>query len=146
MPRLPRADWWRPDRGHGSAAFVPTWAALAIGAVAGLWVPIGLHAISRWLKLDDASGFVALSGLAGVWSLLAAGLLADGTYGAGWNGIGVAEYLGVSGQGITGLFAAANLQNDPGQMSAQLTGALAVIAVSFIVTWVLLRPFRRGQA
>ena len=66
-----------------------------------------MHAISRWLKLDDASGFVALSGLAGVWSLLAAGLLADGTYGAGWNGIGVAEYLGVSGQGITGLFAAA---------------------------------------
>ncbi len=127
------------------AAFVPTGAALAIGAVAGLWVPIGLHAISRWLKLDDASGFVALAGLAGVWSLLAAGLLADGTYGAGWNGIGVAEYLGVSGQGITGLFAAANLQNDPGQMSAQLTGALAVIAVSFLVTWVLLRPFRRAQ-
>ncbi len=125
------------------AAFVPTWAALAIGAVAGLWTPIGLHAIARWLKLDDASGFVAMTGFAGVWSMLAAGLLADGTYGAGWNGIGVAEYLGVGGQGITGLFAAANLQNDPGQMSAQLTGALAVIAVSFVVTWIVLRPFRR---
>ena len=127
------------------AAFVPTGGALAIGAVAGLWTPIGLHAISRWLKLDDASGFVATLGFAGVWSMLAAGLLADGTYGAGWNGIGVAEYLGVGGQGITGLFAAANLQNDPGQMSAQLTGALAVTAVSFIVMWVLLRPFRRSR-
>jgi Amt family ammonium transporter len=80
-----------------------------------------------------------------LWSILAVGLLADGTYGAGWNNIGVAEYLGVSGQGITGLFAAANLQNDPGQMSAQLTGALAIAAVAFFVTWLLLRPFRRVQ-
>jgi Amt family ammonium transporter len=95
------------------------------------------------LKVDDASGFVAMTGFAGVWSMLAAGLLADGTYGAGWNGIGVVEYLGVGGQGITGLFAAANLQNDPGQMSAQLTGALAVMVVAFGVTWLLLRPFRR---
>jgi ammonium transporter, Amt family len=127
------------------AAFVPAWAALVIGAVAGLWMPISMHAIERWLKLDDASGFVAMTGSAGLWSMLAAGLLADGTYGAGWNGIGVAEYLGVSGQGITGLFAAANLQNDPGQMSAQLTGALAVVAAAFIVTWLVLRPFRRAH-
>lgn len=128
------------------AAFVPTWGALAIGAVAGLWIPIGLHVVSRWLKLADTSGFVAIVGFSGSWALLAAGLLADGTYGAGWNGIGIAEYLGVSGQGITGLFAAANLQNDPGQMSAQLTGALAVSVVAFGVTWLLLRPFRRKQA
>lgn len=128
------------------AAFVPTWGALAIGAVAGLWIPIGLHVVSRWLKLADTSGFVAIVGFSGSWALLAAGLLADGTYGAGWNGIGVVEYLGVSGQGITGLFAAANLQNDPGQMSAQLTGALAVSVVAFGVTWLLLRPFRRKQA
>jgi ammonium transporter, Amt family len=127
------------------AAFVPAWGALVIGAVTGLWMPIGLHAIERWLKLDDASGFVAMTGFAGLWSMLAAGLLADGTYGAGWNGIGVAEYLGVAGQGITGLFAAANLQNDPGQMSAQLTGALAVGAAAFIVTWLVLRPFRRAR-
>jgi Amt family ammonium transporter len=127
------------------AAFIPAWGALAIGAVAGLWTPIGLHVIARGLKLADASGFVAMTGFAGLWSLLAAGLLADGTYGAGWNGIGVAEYLGVSGQGITGLFAAANLQNDPGQMSAQLTGALAVSVVAFVVMWLLLRPFRRTR-
>lgn len=128
------------------AAFVPTWGALAIGAVAGLWIPIGLHVVSRWLKLADTSGLVAIVGFSGSWALLAAGLLADGTYGAGWNGIGIVEYLGVSGQGITGLFAAANLQNDPGQMSAQLTGALAVSVVAFGVTWLLLRPFRRKQA
>ncbi len=128
-----------------SAAFVPTGAAMIIGAVAGLWTPIGLHAITRWLKLDDAGGFVAMTGFAGLWSILAVGLLADGTYGAGWNNIGVAEYLGVSGQGITGLFAAANLQNDPGQMSAQLTGVLAIAAVAFIATWLVLRPFRRTQ-
>ncbi len=128
------------------AAFVPTWGALAIGAVAGLWIPIGLHVVTRWLKLADSSGFVAIMSFSGIWALLATGLLADGTYGAGWNGLGLAEYLGVSGQGVTGLFAAANLQNDPGQMSAQLTGALAVSVVAFGVTWMVLRPFRRKQA
>ena len=127
------------------AAFVPTWGALVIGTAAGLWTSIGWHTLERGLTLDDASGFIAMTGLAGLWSMLAAGLLADGTYGAGWNGIGAAEYLGVSGQGITGLLAAANLQNDPGQMSAQLTGALAVVAAAFIVTWLVVRPFRRTR-
>lgn len=125
------------------APFVPTGGALIIGVIAGLWTPIGLYLIERRLRLDDAAGFVASTGLAGVWSIIAVGLLADGTYGAGWNNIGVVEYLSVSGQGITGLWAGANLQNDPGQMSAQLTGALVIVLVAFALTWLLARPFRR---
>jgi len=126
------------------APFVPTTGALIIGVVAGLWTPIGVYLIERRLHLDDAAGFVAATGLSGVWSIFAVGLLADGTYGAGWNNIGVTEYLGVSGQGITGLWAGANLQNDPGQMSAQLTGLLVIALMSFVVTWLLARPFRRS--
>ena len=126
-----------------TALFVPTWAAIAIGAVAGLWLPIGLYCIDRFLHLDDPSGSIATAGLSGLWSIIAAGLLADGTYGAGWNAIGVRDYLGVPGQGVTGLLAGANLQNDPGQMSAQITGAITIVCLALIVTWLLTRPLRR---
>ena len=53
------------------------------------------------------------------------------------------EYLGVPGQGVTGLLAAANLQADPGQVSAQLTGAIAIAMLALVGTWVLMRPLRR---
>jgi Amt family ammonium transporter len=125
------------------APFVPAWAALAIGAIAGLWTPIGVYIIDRWLHLDDQGGAVATSGFAGLWSIVAAGLLADGTYGAGWNNIGTVDYLGTAGQGVTGLLASANLQNDPGQMSAQLTGAIALTLLAIVITWLIVRPWRR---
>ena len=37
------------------------------------------------------------------WERFASGIFADGTYGAGWNGVGAASYLGAAGQGVTGL-------------------------------------------
>jgi Amt family ammonium transporter len=80
--------------------------------------------------------------LGGVWALLAVGLFADGTYGAGWNSVGKADYLGVVGQGVTGLIAGANLPNDPGQFTAQLTGAIAIALFAFITGWILIRPLR----
>jgi Amt family ammonium transporter len=126
-----------------TALFVPTWAAIAIGAIAGLWLPIGLYCFDRFLHLDDPTGSIATAGLSGLWSIIAAGLLADGTYGAGWNNIGVRDYLGVPGQGVTGLLAGVNLQNDPGQMSAQITGAITIVFLALIVTWLLTRPLRR---
>lgn len=125
------------------APFVPAMAAFIIGAVAGLLTPLGMGFIQRALRLDDAPGFVASTGFAGLWSLLAAGLFADGVYGAGWNNIGMSEYLGVPGQGVTGLITSANLPNDAGQLSAQLTGVLAILALTLIVTWLTLRPLRR---
>ena len=128
-----------------AAPFVPTLAALATGAIAGLWTPIGIFMIERWLHLDDTSGSIATSGFAGLWSIITVGLLADGMYGAGWNNIGVTDYLGASGQGVTGLFTVANLQSDPGQISAQITGTIAIVVFSLIVTWLVMRPWRRSQ-
>jgi Amt family ammonium transporter len=66
--------------------------------------------------------------LTGVVGILAPGIWADGNWGAGWNEIGVNQYLGVSGQGVTGLLAAPGLLADPGQFTAQWV-ALGSIAV-----------------
>ncbi len=128
-----------------AAPFVPTWAALLIGGIAGLWVPISMFVIDRLLKLDDSSGSIASVGLAGLWSLIAIGLLANGNYGVGWNDIGLKEYLGTASQGVTGLFADGSLRNDPGQMSAQITGILAISFVALIVPWLFTRPFRKAN-
>lgn len=125
------------------APFLPAWAAFVTGGIAGALLPPGMALVQRVLRLDDAPGFVAATGLAGLWSILAVGVLADGVYGAGWAGVGISEYLGVPGQGVTGLIAAANLPADPGQFSAQLTGLLAIAVVSFTITWLTTRPLRR---
>jgi ammonia channel protein AmtB len=115
-----------------------------IGGIAGLWIPIGLFVIDR-LHIDDSSGSIAVAGLASLWSLISIGSLANGMYGAGWNNVGLKEYLGAPGQGVTGLLTEANLQSDPGQLSAQLTGLLAIGLLAFIVTWLIVRPWRRAN-
>jgi ammonium transporter, Amt family len=124
------------------APFAPTWAVLLTGAIGGLLIAFGSTVIERRLRYDDGIGATAMGALGGVWSLLAVGLFADGTYGAGWNNVGAAEYLGVPGQGVTGLIAGANLPNDPGQFTAQLTGTIAIALFAFVTTWLLTRPLR----
>jgi Amt family ammonium transporter len=124
------------------AAFAPTWAELVAGSIGGFLIAFGSVAFERWLRYDDSIGAVALGAIGGAWSLLAAGLFADGTYGAGWNNVGMEEYLGVPGQGVTGLIARADLPNDPGQFTAQLTGVIAIAVLAFVVTWLFTRPLR----
>jgi Amt family ammonium transporter len=124
------------------APFAPAWVVLLTGVTGGFLVAFGSIAIERWLRYDDSIGAVAMGVLGGVWSLLAVGLFADGTYGAGWNNVGTSDYLGVAGQGVTGLIAGANLPNDPGQFTAQITGAIAIALFAFVVTWPLIRPLR----
>jgi Amt family ammonium transporter len=124
------------------AAFAPTWAALVAGAIGGLLIALGSIAFERWLRYDDGIGAVAMGAIGGAWALLAVGLFADGTYGAGWNNVGATEYVGVPGQGVTGLIAGANLPNDPGQFTAQLTGVIAIAVFAFISAWLFTRPLR----
>jgi Amt family ammonium transporter len=121
-----------------AAAFVPPWAALALGAAAGLLVPLLTFVLRFVLRVEDPTGAVPVGLLGGTLGVLAAGVFGDGLAGQGWNGIGTQAYLGVSGQGVTGFFPAAGLAPDwPGQINAQLLGLSAVAALTVALVGVL---------
>lgn len=68
-------------------AFVDTWAALVIGAVAGLIVCLVSLALEK-ARIDDPVGAVPVHFANGIWGLLAVGIFAMGNPDtAGWNGI-----------------------------------------------------------
>ncbi|MBC8264804.1 MAG: hypothetical protein H8E47_11845 [Anaerolineales bacterium] len=117
--------------------FVPPWTALTIGALAGLLLPLGIYVVEYLLRLDDPAAAIATHGLSGLWGLLAVAIFADGIHGAGWNGIGAEEYLGIAGQGVSGYFVASGFQLDfPNQLYAQLAGIATVIIFSSVLAWV----------
>jgi Amt family ammonium transporter len=95
-------------------AFVSSWAAALIGAVAGVLVIVAAVFIDTKLKIDDPVGASAVHGVNGAWGILATGLFANGTYGQGLNGVAY---------GVTGL-----LYGDSGQFLASLIGIAANIA------------------
>jgi len=116
--------------------FVPAWAALLIGAVAGLLLPPMAYVFIHLFKLADTSLILPMHGLSAVWGIIAVGIFADGQYGVGWNGVGLGTYLGVSTQGVTGYLASPGLQADfPQQLYAQIIGLLAIALFSFLVAW-----------
>jgi Amt family ammonium transporter len=95
-------------------AFVSSWAAAFIGAVAGVLVILAAVFIDTKLKIDDPVGASAVHGVNGAWGVLALGLFANGTYGQGLNGVAY---------GVTGL-----LYGDSGQFVASAIGILANVA------------------
>jgi Amt family ammonium transporter len=98
-------------------AFVNSWAAVVIGTVAGFLVVGAMLLVERVFKVDDPVGAVAVHGFNGLWGLLALGIFADGTYGAGFNGVA---------GGVTGL-----LYGDAGQFLAQLIDVVVVVVWAF---------------
>lgn len=115
-------------------AFVTSFSAVAIGAIAGVLVIFAVFFVERTLKIDDPVGAVAVHGVNGAWGVLSLGLFADGTYGAGWNGVGAADYLGVAGKGVTGLF-----YGDSGQFVAQCIGTLTNVVVIGVLGFVVFK-------
>jgi Amt family ammonium transporter len=112
-------------------AFIPPWAALLLGAAAGLLVPLVTFLVQYVLRIQDPTGAIPVGLLGGIIGVLAAGLFADGLAGQGWNDIGPEVYLGVAGQGVTGFIPASGFAPDwPGQISAQLVGLAAVAALT----------------
>jgi Amt family ammonium transporter len=67
-------------------AFVAPWAACVIGGLSGVFV---VWAVFFWEKrgIDDPVGAISVHGVNGAWGVLSVGIFADGTYGAGWNGV-----------------------------------------------------------
>src|SRR5690606_3316260 len=96
----------------------PGWAFI-IGFFAGATVPFVTYVVDGLLRLDDATGAISVSGLPAVVGLFMVGLFADGAAGQGWQMTGMDSYLGVTGQGVTGLLAGDGFQMDfPGQIQA----------------------------
>jgi Amt family ammonium transporter len=134
--------------GAGFGPFFPPWAAVATGLVVGLIVPLVTYLVREVIRLDDDTGLAAVHLVGGLIGLLAVGILSDGLAGAGWNGVGATSFLGVEGQGVTGLVAAPGYQPDwPGQMQAQLIGIAALFLVAFLaglIVFGLLAVFAHG--
>jgi Amt family ammonium transporter len=132
-------------------AFVPPWAALSIGVVAGLFVPLVTFVVTHVLRIDDPTAAIPVALLGGLLGILAVGFFGDGLLGQAWNGTGIDSYLGVAGQGVTGFFPAPGLAPDwPGQINAQLVGLAAIallttalVGALFLVLKVLLILWQR---
>jgi Amt family ammonium transporter len=130
------------------AAFMPAWSALAAGALSGLVLPPLLFMSERRLHLAGAGAPLAILGVPAGLGLLWPGLFADGRFGVGWNRVGLDSYLGVPGQGVSGVWVASGMAADwPGQFTAQLIGMLAIAVASFALCWLVLRILgAAGQA
>jgi Amt family ammonium transporter len=99
-------------------AFVAPWAAAVIGCVAGLLVIESVFFVERRLKVDDPVGAVSVHGVCGCFGVLAVGIFANGSYGAGWNGSDSA--------GVEGI-----IKGDWSQLGAQLLGAAVIATIIF---------------
>lgn len=109
------------------APFMPIWVSLVAGLLMGLFLPMLIYLFNQGLRLADESGVLATYGVSALLGLLLLPFFADGRAGQGWNGLGLADYAGVTGQGVSGLLVAAGFASDwPGQLQAQLAGIAAV--------------------
>jgi Amt family ammonium transporter len=115
-------------------AFVGANASVFIGLAAGVIVCAGVLFNERVIKVDDPCGAISVHGYCGWFGAVSLGIFADGTYGAGWNGVGATSYLRTAGQGVTGL-----LHGDTSQFVCQLMGATLCAAWAFGGTFVVFK-------
>jgi Amt family ammonium transporter len=99
------------------SGYVEPWAAIVIGAVAGVIVVAGVLAIDRYL--DDPVGALPAHGLAGIWGTLSCGLFTVPAL-AKFNGVG---------QG--GLFYTGSLHQLGAQIVAVTASFVTVFALSY---------------
>src|SRR5205085_9816635 len=93
--------------------YVDPWAAVVIGAIAGVIVVLGVYAIDR--VLDDPVGALSAHGLAGIWGTLSCGIFTDPKL-ASFNAVGKGGLL------YNGSFA---------QLGHQALGVVVVFAFVF---------------
>jgi Amt family ammonium transporter len=101
---------------------------VVIGAIAGVLV---VYSVEFWDRrgIDDPCGAISVHAVCGSFGVLALGLFADGTYGAGWNG--------VSGN-VKGLF-----YGDVGQLGAQIVHMVVGFAWAWGLGWLLFTVAKR---
>src|SRR5215218_595166 len=100
-------------------AFVTSIGAVIIGAVAGVLLVASVWFVEHKLKIDDPVGAISVHGVNGAFGVLAVGLFADGTYGAGLNGVA---------EPVVGLFYGGGWS----QLAAQSVGTAVCLAFVFV--------------
>jgi len=101
-------------------AFVSAGSAVLIGVVAGVLVVFAAIFVETKLKIDDPVGAISVHGICGALGILSVGVLSNGTYGDGLNG--------VAGP-VKGLIA-----GDAGQFVASLLGIVVNIVFVSLMT------------
>lgn len=110
----------------GPSGYVRPWAALVIGAVAGVIVVLGVIRIDK--RVDDPIGVLSAHLLAGIWGALALGLFAEPKL--------AAHNLPGSHGGLfyTGSFV---------QLGSQAVGVIVTFAFVFVTSYVVFRVIER---
>ena len=104
-------------------AFIETWAAVVIGAVAGLLVCYASFVLER-MKIDDPVGAVPVHLCCGFWGVISVGIFACGNPDtAAWNGIDLP---------VTGLLYGGGVN----QLVAQVLEAGAIFSLAFGLSYV----------
>ena len=105
------------------SGFVSAAGASIIGLVAGILVVESVFFFDR-IRVDDPVGAISVHGVNGAWGCLSLGLLADGTYGEGWNG--------VSGT-VRGLFYGGGMSQFLAELIGVITCLITLSVISVIV-------------
>jgi Amt family ammonium transporter len=100
-------------------AFVTSAGAVIIGLIAGVLLVASVYFVEHRLKIDDPVGAISVHGVNGMFGVLSVGLFADGTYGAGLNGVATP---------VVGLFYGGGWS----QLAAQSIGTAACIVFVFV--------------
>jgi ammonium transporter, Amt family len=102
--------------------------ALAIGAVAGVLVILGMELL-EYLRIDDPVGAWPVHGVCGIWGTLSLGLFASGEFSAaGSSPFGVPSIVSHSPEALTGLF----YGGGSSVFLAQCIGSLIVCSATFV--------------
>jgi Amt family ammonium transporter len=105
-------------------AFVDSWAAVVLGAIAGWVMYVSVFFVEEKLKIDDPVGAISVHGTAGAWGVISLGIFANGTYSEGWNN--------VKGN-VTGA-----LYGDTSQLVAECIGVAVCFVTDFALAWAVL--------
>jgi Amt family ammonium transporter len=105
------------------SGYVEPWAAIVIGAVAGMIVVVGVLALDKYL--DDPVGALPAHGLAGIWGTLSCGLFTVPAL-AKFNGVG---------QG--GLFYTGSFHQLGAQAIAVTASFVTVFILSYSLFWII---------
>lgn len=105
-----------------SCAFVKPWAAVIIGAVAGIVMVFSVLFFDRVVKVDDPVGAFSVHGIAGIWGTLSTGLFAAPD---------LVEKLGI---GKPGLFYGGGWE----QLWVQFVGVAAAFAYVFVASFIIM--------